>query len=216
MGQMKKLSRNKDRAGTKALRSLFLIIVEGIVEGETEKVYFENNFRGRNIRLIVRSGKGQDPKSLVDEMDRQLEQLKSQGKLRSKTDQAWIVLDRDNSSIEQLEAAFGWAESRDDRGVGYSCPQFEYWLLLHFEDAKGVSTQQDCLRRIVGHIPQYQKGKSGMLRFSRDQIQRAVGRANNRLPEVPKSIQELHDKMGHTTSLTTLHPLVANLLKNTK
>ncbi|WP_083316929.1 RloB family protein [Corynebacterium sp. HMSC071B10] len=211
MGRMNKFSRNKDRAGTKSLRSLFLIIVEG----ETEKAYFEN-FRGPNIRLTVRSGKGPDPNSLVKEMDRQLEQLRSQRALRPKIDQAWIVLDRDNSSVEQLEVAFDWAEPRVDRGVGYSCPQFEYWLLLHFEDAHGVSTQQDCLTRINRHIPQYQKGNSRMLRFSRDQIQKAVERANRRLPEVPKSIHELHEKMGHTTSLTTLHPLVADLLKNTR
>lgn len=206
-----KFSRNRRKAGSKQLRSLFLIVVEG----ETEKAYFDQ-FKGKNIRLDVFTAKGPDPDSLIVAAESKLEKMKREGELKAKRDQAWIVFDRDNSTTEQIESVFTWASSRADRGIGFSSPQFEYWLLLHCEEGTGVATQHELLQRLQKYRPNYAKGDPRQVSFTRDDMKNAVERATRRVPHVPATLKELEDRCGAATTLTTVHGLVKELLENTR
>ena len=49
-------------------------------------------------------------------------------------DEAWIVIDRDEWTEEQLARLHQWSNERTNHGFALSNPNFEYWLILHFED----------------------------------------------------------------------------------
>ncbi|EEI63981.1 hypothetical protein HMPREF0293_0555 [Corynebacterium glucuronolyticum ATCC 51866] len=43
-----------------------------------------------------------------------------------------------------MEALFTWAGQRSDHSLGFSVPQPEFWLLLHYENGNGVAAQKGC------------------------------------------------------------------------
>lgn len=65
-------------------------------------------------------------------------QLKKEG-LRT-TDEAWLVVDQDQWTEQQLEQLFAWSKEQENYHLALSNPCFELWLLLHFEDAKNISS----------------------------------------------------------------------------
>ena len=68
-----------------------------------------------------------------------------------KTDEAWLVVDKDQWSSAQLLMLHQWAQSAANYGMALSNPKFEYWLLLHFEDGSGVGTSSQCSERLRRH-----------------------------------------------------------------
>ena len=88
-------------------------------------------------------------------------------------------MDKDQWTDDQLQVLCDWASSRENYGLAVSNPKFEYWLLLHFEEGKGVSTSRACSEKLKTHLPNYDKGVLGA-RISEEQVQQAVGRAKRR------------------------------------
>lgn len=70
--------------------------------------------------------------------------------------------------------------SQGDRGVGLCIPQFEYWLLLHCDDAYGVGTQQQVLKSLKNHLPAYEKTSHFVLRWGRFKLQLSAPPGNFR------------------------------------
>lgn len=109
--------------------------------------------------------------------------LKGVGGLRS-GDEAWLVVDKDDWGEDQLEPLQQWVLEKPQkgykRGIALSNPDFEYWLLLHFENTS-VRNRDDCLSRLKKHLPNYNKhiepGKYSESRV-RAAIERARGRDN--------------------------------------
>ncbi|QNP94972.1 RloB domain-containing protein [Corynebacterium wankanglinii] len=116
-------------------------------------------FRDKPVKVEARRGVHPHPPALLKTADEWLANLRRDGDLHP-GDQAWVVLDEDDATDQQLQAVFEWAAERKDRGVGFSVPQFEYWLLLHFADAKGASTQKDVLDSLMQHWPHTQNPPS--------------------------------------------------------
>lgn len=202
----KKLSARSRTQGTRPYRSLFAIVVEG----QTELRYFTMPlFQDRNVKVEIRPGKQQDPPALTRAADDLLASLKRSGALRA-GDQAWIVLDKDDWTANQLMEVFSWANARPDRGVGLTIPQFEYWLLLHFDDGKGASTQTEVLNALRRHIPHYQK--AAPLTFTASEVTQAVLRASARVPRPVANLAELNENLGEGTAATTVHFLAERLL----
>lgn len=202
----KKLTARRRTQGSRPYKSLFAIIVEG----QTELQYFTMPiFRDRNVKVEVRPGKQQDPPALTRAADDLLTSLKRSGTLRA-GDQAWIVLDKDDWSDAQLAEVFHWANSRPDRGVGLTIPQFEYWLLLHYEDVKGKNSQKEVLNALRCHAPNYQKAAT--LAFSAEEVSQAIERAAARVPDPIVSHSELDEDLGAGTAATTVHFLAEHLL----
>jgi hypothetical protein len=93
-----------------------------------------------------------------------------------KQDEAWVVVDKDSWPEEHLIELNAWAQTRSNFGFALSNPKFEYWLLLHFEEADSVMTSTDCDRRIPRHLPGYDKHIDPQ-HFPIERIRTAVARA---------------------------------------
>lgn len=202
MTSRRSFSRN---TGSRAQRALFIIVVEG----ETERRYFENLRQlSANLTVKVSTGKSSNPRAVIQEMERQIQAAKRSG--LQPGDQAWIVFDQDNWSPEAIEMAWGWAnERRKDRGIGFSRPQFEWWLLLHFEEGKRATTQREILDRLNTHIPDYEKGNANQLPRSEEEYNQAIARARSKVSTPLRSFDETEDIQG---GFTTVHFLVERIL----
>lgn len=92
------------------------------------------------------------------------------------SDEVWLVVDKDQWTDEQLLQLHEWAGEAGNYGFALSNPKFEFWLLLHFEDGKGVSSSRTCSRRLKLHMPNYDKDISKR-NISGTMIEKAVKRA---------------------------------------
>jgi hypothetical protein len=95
------------------------------------------------------------------------------------TDEAWLVVDKDQWRDDQLSPLLQWSQQAANYGVAVSNPKFELWLLMHFEDATGVATSRQCSERLKRHLPNYDKGRidSGKLKPG---IAAAINRAKQK------------------------------------
>lgn len=119
-------------------------------------------------------------------------------------DEAWLVVDRDQWTEEQLNELYDWAKSGKDRGFALSNPKFEYWLLLHFEDGNNIKSAQDCSNRLRRFLPDYDK-KVDSHKITPESIDKAISRAKKR-DDPP--VDWPRDPGG-----TTVYRLVENILK---
>ena len=207
MSTRDKLNRNRKRANKRKLKALFGIVVEG----ETEEKYF-TRFRGANVKVKIVHGRP-DPESLSKQADKLVQEFKDRGDLRS-GDQFWIISDKDQYNAEQIETLFTWASQRKDRSLGFSVPQFEYWILLHYEDGNGVSTQATCMSKLRDADPHYQKNDPSSVRFNEQQIRTAIDRAQ-RFPPLPKTYSDFTKAGLDRSGFTSVHHLVRALLEHT-
>jgi len=76
----------------------------------------------------------------------------------------------------QLEQLIEWARQKDNYDFALSNPNFEYWLLLHFEDGKTCLSASKCLNRLKKHLPNYDK-EIDSKKITREHIKNAVRRA---------------------------------------
>ena len=95
------------------------------------------------------------------------------------SDEAWLVVDKDLWTDNQLNQLHAWAQTHINYGFALSNPSFEFWLLLHFEDGIGIRSSQDCIDRLKRHLPSYNK-EIDTRKISRERINEAVCRAKKR------------------------------------
>jgi hypothetical protein len=95
-----------------------------------------------------------------------------------KDDHAWLVIDKDRWSEAQIKPLYEWSQTSSKFGFALSNPKFEYWLLLHFEEATGIKSSRNCSERLAKHLPGYEKQIEE--HKIRPHIQTAVSRAERR------------------------------------
>lgn len=162
----------KRPTGTRRIRTLFVLAVEG---SKTERQYFDIFKDNRLVSMkYLTKPKGTDPLSVLKRMKRHLvrENLKA-------GDMAWIVMDMDEWLDEQLIRLHHWAQEHSNHGFVLSNPNFEYWLLLHFEDGDGISSSKSCTARLRRYLPHYRKTIDAG-KISPEQIEKAIQRAKQR------------------------------------
>lgn len=120
-------------------------------------------------------------------------------------DEAWIVVDRDNWPEKPLDRIEEWAKSSEQYGLALSNPNFEYWLLLHFEDGFNIKSPRDCLSRLQSNIPDYDKGIDPR-HYSLERTHEAVRRAE--LRDQPRC-----EGWPRRLGTTTVYILVERLLQ---
>ena len=132
-------------------RKLFIIATEG---HKTEPDYFSLfNSKEATIRLkIISSRHRSSPRHVLQ----RAEAAVKQEQLR-KDDEIWLVIDFDQWPEEQLEEVFSGCQLAGFQ-LAVSNPKFEYWLLLHFEEGKGVNNSKACTHKLLQHLPKYEKG----------------------------------------------------------
>lgn len=170
---MVKRRRFQRPVGTRRYRKLIVIATEG---SKTEPQYF-SLFNDQELIVKVKCLKGGYASAPPKVLKRMADHLKNSG--LQATDEAWLVVDRDNWTEEQLDQLYHWSKQTENYGFALSNPRFEYWLLLHFEDGNGIAGAQDCSDRLKGHLPGYKKGIDPR-KFTPDTIDAAISRASQR------------------------------------
>jgi len=159
--------------GERRYRQLFVIATEGAV---TEPAYFEL-FNEDQVVVRIRCLKSKTKNSPGSVLERLKHYLKEEN-LRKK-DEAWLVVDLDQWTEEQLHELYVWSCQSDCYGFAVSNPKFEYWLLLHFEETKGSCESRECSKRLQQYLPEYDK-TINRRHFTPDRIDQAVRRAELR------------------------------------
>lgn len=159
--------------GNRPYRRLFVVATEG---AKTEPEYFALfNTELSCVQVhCLRRGNHSAPRAVLGRMRAY---LRNQGLKAS--DQAWLLVDKDQWTEDQLTELHAWSKSSEKFGFALSNPSFEYWLLLHFEDGEGLLPVRDYSDRLRRHCPRFDKGV-GALNVSDAHIRAAIRRAKRR------------------------------------
>ncbi len=155
-------------------KKLFVIATEG---AETEPQYFSIFNHGERAVIRIKCLRGKHDSSPNRVLKRMKEYINQEA--LKKVDEAWLVVDRDLWSNQQLGELLRWKEKEDNYGFALSNPNFEYWLLLHFEDADGVTGSRSCTEKLKKHLPNYSKNINPR-DFPRERVLQAIDRAHKR------------------------------------
>jgi len=188
--------------GERRYKKLFFIAAEGV---KTEPIYF-GIFTDETSIVHVSYLKGKHDSSPPQVLKRMTDHLKNK-ELKS-YDEAWLVVDKDQWTDEQLTQLYQWSLQQENYGFALSNPKFEYWLLLHFEDGVGIKSSHDCTDRLKRWIQDYDKGIN-MRKISQEQINDAISRAKKRDHPPCKD-------WPRTLGQTTIYRLIENILKSSK
>ena len=185
--------------GTRRYRKLFVIATEGV---KTEPQYFAIfNDQDSVVHVKCLRSKHHNPTEVLKRMENHLRQ---ENLLTS--DEAWLVVDKDQWKDEQLMQLHKWSQGADNYGFALSNPRFEYWLLLHFEDGTQIGSSRECATRLKKHLPDYNKNID-IRKITPEMIQDAIRRA--RVRDNPPCT-DWPRKFGSTT----VYKLVENILNS--
>lgn len=164
------MARFERKTNLRRYKKLFVVAAEG---RNTENQYF--GFLGKKNSVVrvhcIKHGDKSSPVYLLKAIEKY---LKEAG-LRD-TDEAWCVCDTDKWTPEQLNGLLEWSKQKTNYGLAVSNPNFEFWLLLHFEDRGRVNNPGDCKTRLKQHLPEYNKNIN-FTQFPDEKIREAVARA---------------------------------------
>src|SRR5688572_19331781 len=106
--------------GERRYKKLFVIAAEGI---KTETQYFEIFNKSDEHIIKIKCLKGNFQSSPFQVLKRMKNYLNMEG--LKKTDEAWIVIDMDEWSNEQITQIYEWSKSKENYGLAVSNPMFE-------------------------------------------------------------------------------------------
>ncbi len=135
-----------------------------VCEGEkTEPNYFEEIRKLARISFahvkVIHSENGTDPIQVVESAIEEFNRTRVY-------DRVYAVFDRDEhktyvNAIHKAEAQNGKLKNDEKKYIQFfavaSVPNFEFWLLLHFEDIRQWVHRDEVYERLRKHIPDYQK-----------------------------------------------------------
>lgn len=165
-------NRLKRTSGRKRYKRRFILATEG---AKTEPLYFQL-FDSDSTSLHIEWLKSKDrsaPSHVLKRMRRRI----TRESLR-KTDSAWLVVDKDQWTDEQLRELYEWSKQNTKYGLAVSNPKFEYWLLLHFEDGNGLISPRTCEERLKRYMPDYDKSTG--IQQAWDGVKDAIARAKQK------------------------------------
>lgn len=143
-------SRFRRQIGQRRYKKMYIISTEGT---RTEPAYFQL-FNNNKSVICVKCLKGNDKSSPISVLKRMKKYLQEEG-LKS-SDEAWLVMDKDQWTESQLIELYHWSEEKKNYGLAVSNPNFEFWLLLHFEGGSQITANQ-CLKRLRRYMPEFDK-----------------------------------------------------------
>lgn len=135
---------------TRSYNKRFLISTEG---DQTEPQYFSMlNKMSKSVVKCLNNLHGSSPLQILKVIK---EYIKKKG--LGKNDEAWLVVDRDKWEFGDLNELVKWSKEKENYNLALSNPKFEYWLLLHFEEGKKISSSKNCSERLKKYLPNYNK-----------------------------------------------------------
>ena len=209
--QARKIARKQ---GQRASADRILIVCEG---SETEVNYFDEirktlKLPTANIHAI-HSAYGTSPHQVVD----YARDLFINGNIESGIqprafEKVFAVFDRD--SHERYFDALNNAQKislRNDQNITIefkavvSKPNFELWLLLHYEDQRAWIERDIVLSKLKSHLPNYEKGQAGHFLSTQENLCIASQRAS--------TLKSESNQWDEHKLYTDVHELVDLLLK---
>ncbi len=183
----------------------YVLATEG---SETEPDYFEmiqDKFgegfsfffdfaKSRNIRKP-------DPVNTLKFMKKELKE-----KELKRDDEAWIIVDRDEWTEEQIKPLYKWAKKKKNYHVAFSNPCFEVWLLFHFEEWKNYRSSKECKSCLKSYLPECDK-KNMKNKIELEHIHKAIERASLRW-----KVSSAPPHWPGEAGVTTVHELMEKLL----
>lgn len=176
------------KLGRRAGYDRILIVTEGT---KTEPNYFgeiRSTFRLHTANVGIFPGAlGTDPANVV-EYARQLfvEGDRHKRILPRAFDQVYAVFDRDDhasysDALTRAEQLDGTLRNDNKQRVPFkavaSVPNFELWLLLHYENVQAPVHRDEALARLRAHIPDYAKGATHTFAITSPLLPDAMERA---------------------------------------
>lgn len=182
--------------GERRYRKMFIIATEG---AKAEPQYF-GLFNSSHAVVHVHCLKCRTASSPPQVLARMKAHLQQEG-LKAE-DEAWLVVDKDQWTDQQLAELHQWSEGKGNYGFAVSNPKFEFWLLLHFEEGNGIASSRQCSERLARHLPDFAKGAVEVHKLAAgigDAIRRARRKDNPPCADWPRNTG------------TTVYRLVARL-----
>lgn len=183
--QKKQLERKLAR---RAPYDRILIVSEG---SKTEPNYFceiRAAYRLHTANVAVRPSElGTEPIQVVQYAKELFEQGDRHKNIQARAfEQVYAVFDRDDhgsyfDALKKTEALDGKLRNDAKQPVIFkaiaSVPDFELWLLLHYEDIKAPLHRDEVMSRLKKHIPGYEKGAGDVFTATRSKLVTAYERA---------------------------------------
>lgn len=184
--QAKKLAR---KLGNRAPYDRILIVCEG---SKTEPLYFGDirqhfSLSTANIN-VLRSPLGTDPMQVVKGAKNLFEKGSHSPYIRPRAfDTVYAVFDRDehqnyHAALSYADTLDGKLKNNEKKEIPFkaiaSVPNFEIWLLLHFEDIRHALHRDEVITRLKQHLTGYEKGQGGYFARTKHLLQTALDRAN--------------------------------------
>ncbi|MDD3535843.1 MAG: RloB family protein [Candidatus Cloacimonetes bacterium] len=171
-----------------------------VTEGETEENYFAmvNKLKADTIEIICKKAKHPSVRYLISTMEDAIKRRNT-----NKHTRCWLVLDQDTLTPQDIHDLQAWSNSlaaTPHKYIGVSAPEFEYWLLLHFEIPATQLSATVCTKHLKRHIPRYKKPFQNCYVLA-DKIETACENA------VQKEIS-----LGDRKNGTNLHHLVKKVI----
>lgn len=174
-------------------------------EGEiTEKEYLQAFCRviipcHSKFRLSIQSSKGKSsPRNILNVIRRD---TKTFGDKTS--NEIWVLIDQDDwpaSDVESLKEGKSIRQAVSIYKVLQSIPKFELWVLLHFDEASGVSTSKEIDERLKSNIQNYNKHLPDNL-FTKSNVQTAIKRAKLRVRDRHPAQTQVYELIEHLLEL---------------
>ncbi|WP_417909109.1 RloB family protein [Candidatus Electronema sp. PJ] len=155
--------------GKRLYHKLFVLAVEG---EKTEPEYFAL-FKNVGVKCLPGT-----KKTSCTQVLKRLKHFLEKENVREPYE-AWLVIDKDDNSEEKLQEVYKWSQLKEQYGFALSNPNFEYWLLLHFEDGSNIHSVRDCSDRLKRYLPDYNKGIDER-KITVDAINKAILHAKQR------------------------------------
>jgi RloB-like protein len=192
-------------------RKTILIVCEG---EKTEPLYFRGIREHKKLKTMtvkIHKAGNTDPASIINQTIDERQNLKDDDRWRS-GDSAWAVFDGDEHmerDINNWRKALALAE-KQKIDLAITNPSFEFWYLIHYQDAFGQMNANTAYKKLQKHLSNYTKSQTlfpdPLLARTPDAIQRAEKIATqiahtalapysnpccSRLPELVRMLLEL-------------------------
>jgi len=200
MTKQKKHNKLQKQSANQPYRRRFVIATEG---SKTEREYFSHIIKPFSCYADFA---GKKDHSAPEQVLASMEDLLEKKKLND-SDQAWLVVDRDDWQPDQLNKLQTWAQGGKNRFVAVSNPKFEYWLLLHFDNGNRIKSPKDVDNRLKKYLPNYKKDLKDTAKITPDNTKKAI----DRIKEKDRTHCTDCD-WPKTPYFTTVYRLVENIL----
>ena len=183
-----------------------------VCEGDTEEIYFEairKSKRLQTLKIRVVNPDFSDPENIVKRAVELRDEAKRQRNWLDK-DEAWAIFDGEEhiaNNIQNWNRALILA-AKETINLGISNPSFELWYLLHYQNQNANIHRDKARRRLITHLPAYDKTEDFYESHFKLLTNQAETRAKDLLVRIQRDGLETYNNPS-----TQIHLLVETLFK---